>query len=88
MSNIVMQPATTLDEATKALDFVHPLRVGDPRWRDLNPARGGDVAKLIGRYLVRALRGRFRHVVLASHRGAGKSTELLRLAHDLRAQPR
>lgn len=76
-------PATTLDGATEALDFVHPLRDGDPRWRDFNPARGGDVAKVIGRYLTRALRGRFRHVVLASQRGTGKSTELLRLAHEL-----
>lgn len=76
--------ATTLPEATRALDFIHPLLSGDPRWQDLNPARGGDVAHLIGRYLTRAGPSDFRHVVFASHRGAGKSTELLRLAHDLR----
>lgn len=76
--------ARTLDEATEALDFVRPLQSGDPRWRNLNPARGGDVARIIERYLTRAVPGRFQHVVFASHRGAGKSTELLRLAHDLR----
>lgn len=76
--------ATTLEEATEALDFVRPLKSGDPRWKDLNPARGGDVARIIERYLTRAVPGRFQHVVFASHRGAGKSTELFRLAHDLR----
>ncbi len=75
--------ATSLEAATEALDFVRPLQSGDPRWQNLNPARGGDVAKIIARYLTRAVPGRFQHVVFASHRGAGKSTELFRLAHDL-----
>jgi hypothetical protein len=78
--------ATTLDEATEALDFVRPLQSGDPRWQNLNPARGGDVARIIERYMTRALPGRFKHVVFASHRGAGKSTELFRLAHDLQGK--
>ena len=86
MSAQIPRLATTLDEATEALDFVRPLMSGDPRWKNLNPARGGDVARIIGRYLTRAERGDFKHVVFASHRGAGKSTELFRLAHDLREQ--
>lgn len=86
MSDPAPPVATTLEEATEALDFVRPLQSGDPRWRDLNPARGGDVARFIGRYLTRSVPGTYKHVVFASHRGAGKSTELLRLAHDLDEQ--
>ncbi|MCB9542277.1 MAG: hypothetical protein H6703_07510 [Myxococcales bacterium] len=83
MSQPVPVLATTLDEATAALDFVHPLMSGDPRWRDLSPARGGDVGRTVKRYLTRARPQQFQHVVFASHRGAGKSTELFRLAHDV-----
>jgi len=46
MSQLTPRPALTLAEATAALDFVRPLRSGDPRWRDLSPARGGDVTKI------------------------------------------
>lgn len=86
MSQSSPEIATTIEDATAALDFVNPLPGGDRRWLDLSAARGGDVTKIVRRYMSRTSPGRFQHVVFASHRGAGKSTELLRLAHDMRAR--
>jgi hypothetical protein len=76
--------ARTLDEATPALDFEFPLESGDRRWTNLAPARGGDdpTARL-HTLLRRQPAGRTQHVVFASHRGAGKSTELKRLTDQL-----
>ncbi|HEX2078951.1 MAG TPA: hypothetical protein VHG08_14610 [Longimicrobium sp.] len=77
--------AQTLDEATPALEFEFPLESGDPRWTDLAPARGVDDPTARVRNLFRRQpSGRTQHVVFASHRGAGKSTELKRLTHQLR----
>lgn len=76
--------ARTLDEATPALDFEFPLESGDPRWTDLAPARGvDDPTARLHNLFKRQPAGRWQHVVFASHRGAGKSTELKRLAHKL-----
>ena len=76
--------ARTLDAATPALEFEFPLESGDPRWTDLAPARGGDDPTARLRNLFRRQPpGRWQHVVFASHRGAGKSTELKRLAQQL-----
>lgn len=84
MSRTAPPIARTLDEATSALDFEFPLESGDRRWTDLAPARGGDdpTARLYNLFK-RQPPGRSQHVVFASHRGAGKSTELKRLAHQL-----
>jgi hypothetical protein len=77
--------ARTLDEATPALEFEFPLESGDPRWTDLSRARGGDDPTLrLQNLFKRNPAGRPQHVVFASHRGAGKSTELKRLTHQLR----
>jgi len=76
--------ARTLDEATPALDFEFPLESGDPRWTNLAPARGGDdPAARLQNLFRRQPAGRSQHVVFASHRGAGKSTELKRLTDQL-----
>ncbi len=71
-------PATTLETATPALDFERPLESGDDRWVDLESARGGSTLGKLTRLLERDPA----HVRIAftSHRGAGKSTELHRLA--------
>lgn len=76
--------AKTLEEATPALEFEFPLESGDPRWTDLSAARGGDdpTARLYNLFR-RQPPGRPLHVVFASHRGAGKSTELKRLTANL-----
>lgn len=85
MSRQVPPIATTLDAATPALEFEFPLESGDPRWTDLSAARGVDDPTARLRNLFgRQPSGRPLHVVFGSHRGAGKSTELKRLAAHLR----
>lgn len=78
-----MAIARNLNEATPALDFEIPLRSGDPRYVDFSSVRdSGSVARL--RTLLQRQPGdRWLHAVFASHRGAGKSTELLHLQHDV-----
>ena len=78
-----MPIARTLDGATPALDFEIPLQSGDPRYVDFSAVRGaGSVARL-RTLLKRQPADRWLHAVFASHRGAGKSTELLHLQHDV-----
>lgn len=78
-----MPVARTLDTATPALDFEIPLNSGDPRYVDFSEVRdSGSVARL-RTLLRRQPTDRWLHAVFASHRGAGKSTELLRLIHDV-----
>ncbi len=83
MTDLTPTPATTLDAASRTLDFNDPLESGDPRWVDLSPARGNNVLHRLRKRLLRKQPGRYMHVVFASHRGAGKTTELNRLRHDL-----
>lgn len=78
-----MSIARTLDEATPALDFEIPLQSGDPRYVDFSAVRdSGSVARLQA-MLRRQPADRWLHAVFASHRGAGKSTELLHLIDDV-----
>ncbi len=86
MADLSPTPARTIEEATAALDFDHPLESGDARWQDLNPARGDKVMLQLQRRFERKQGGVFLHVAFVSHRGAGKTTELLRLTHDLRGK--
>lgn len=83
MSERKLSPATDLAAATPALNFNQPLKSGDPRWVDLSPARGDNVLKRLHRLFDRKEAGQHLHVVFASHRGAGKTSELHQLAHDL-----
>lgn len=78
-----LSPAQTVEEATAALDFETPLNSGDARYEDLSAARGDDARVHLRSRFERKQPGRPLHVVFASHRGAGKTTELLKLAHDL-----
>ena len=56
----------------------------DPRWRDLSEGRGDDATRvLLDHFRIRPA-GHPLHVLFASHRGAGKTTELNRLAAELR----
>ena len=76
-----MPVARDLNAATPALDFEIPLQSGDPRYVDFSSVRdSGSVARL-RTLLQRQPAGRWLHAVFASHRGAGKSTELLHLQH-------
>lgn len=78
--------ATTLDDATRALNFSEPLEEDDERWVDLSPARGDHARRMLAKKLHRKQEGDFCHLAFVSHRGAGKSTELLRLQRDLGAE--
>jgi len=68
------------------LNFEAPLESGDPRWQDLSEARGDDATLRLRRLFERQPAGQPLHAVFSSHRGAGKTTELKRFAHDLRTQ--
>lgn len=81
-----MQLATTLVQATAALDFEKPLESGDARYVDLGQSRGTDVSRRLRTLLERQPADRWMHAVFASHRGAGKTTELKKLADAVSRQ--
>lgn len=77
--------ALTLSDATKKLLPDVPLRDGDPWYVDLAPARGDKGRSLLkDEFLDKG--DEFLFAIFASHRGVGKSTELLRLEHELKAK--
>ena len=78
-----MAVARTLELATAALDFEIPLESNDPRFVDFAAVRGGGSVERLKKLLQRQSPDQWLHAVFASHRGAGKSTEIKRLAHDL-----
>lgn len=81
--------AETLDEAIAACSGEEPLEPGDQRYLDLSGARGEASRTVIQRRLTARPPGaRFEKIMFFSHRGAGKSTELLRLQGDLEAAHR
>lgn len=62
-----------------------PLDPGDPRWYNFDPVRGVELHRRIRRRLESAeTQNRFSHIILAGHRGCGKSTELARVIEDVR----
>ncbi len=83
---MIRQLAKTLAEATPALDFEIPLESNDQRYVDLGQSRGTDVCRRLQTLLERQPADRWMHAVFSSHRGAGKSTELKRLASAVRRQ--
>lgn len=78
--------AATVRQISRACEVDRPLTPGDPRWLDLSAARGDRAAlKLLRRFEDKPA-GEPLQMLFASHRGAGKSTELMLLASHL--QPR
>lgn len=75
--------ATTIREITRACEVERPLVPGDPRWLDLSPARGDRATRKLLRRFEDKPAGEWLHMLFASHRGAGKSTELMLLASRL-----
>jgi AAA ATPase domain len=68
-----------------AFDPFRPLRAGDPAWVDCASARGDeDILEGLGLEIQRS--NNVTCQLYAGHRGAGKSTELLRLQHYLQDQ--
>lgn len=54
-----------------------PLPPGDERWTDFSRPRDFDLQETVLRYLIAdEMQQRFSHIILAGHRGSGKSTEL------------
>lgn len=75
--------AQTRSEVSQACDFDHPLEPTDSRWQDLTPARGDHSVQRLQARLENKPADTAMHLVFASHRGAGKTTELARLAKVL-----
>lgn len=90
MSNLVrssssaLAPAKNLRDVTRNCDEDVPLSSDDLRWQDFSPARGDEATTELGRELEWRSKGWFVHAVFVSHRGAGKSTEILRLTDRLK----
>jgi hypothetical protein len=75
-------PAQNLQDATRNLLPDIPLREGDEWYVNLAMARGDRGRSLLKREF--ECKGKeFLFAIFASHRGVGKSTELLRLEHEL-----
>jgi hypothetical protein len=71
-----------LKQLYNAFDPFRPLPAGDPAYVDCTDVRGdGDILKAVGKEIL--LSNRKTCQLYAGHRGAGKSTELLRLQKDL-----
>lgn len=81
------QPAKTIEDGIRACRPDEPLAPGDERYEDFSSVRGLSLEGLMGKRLQNyAAGGRFAHLVLAGHRGSGKSTELYRLQRWAEAQ--
>ncbi|UQA56419.1 hypothetical protein [Polyangium aurulentum] len=89
MSQLVAAPerplARTLREIVHNCDKDVPLASGDPRWQDLSAGRGDRATKMLVRDLEARQEGQFIHAAFVSHRGAGKSTEIRRVASQVEA---
>ncbi len=73
-------PVATVDDAYPACDPEAALERGDPRWVDLNPARGGfDLAMIVAQRISRTRLPSFHKQLVTGHRGSGKSTEIKQL---------
>ncbi len=76
--------AATLDDAYRTCNHDRPLAIDDERYEDLSAARGDDTRRNVKARFMRADEGEFVHVAFVSHRGAGKTTEILRVCDDLK----
>ncbi|AUX42816.1 uncharacterized protein SOCE26_042510 [Sorangium cellulosum] len=89
MVNLVRRPASPLAHAKTLRDVVRncdpdvPLPNDDPRWQDFSLARGDQSMAALEKELSWRPHDRFVHATFVSHRGAGKSTEILRLTERL-----
>lgn len=76
-------PAQNLRDVTRNCDEDQPLEMGDPRWQDFAPVRGDHAIGALRKELEWRPPNKFVHAAFVSHRGAGKSTEILRLVASL-----
>ncbi|MCP4695927.1 MAG: hypothetical protein GY862_03615 [Gammaproteobacteria bacterium] len=79
--------ATNPDRVYQVCDPEEPLPVDDPRYVDLAEVRGiKNIAASIARNIHRSDEDKYVRLLLAGHRGSGKSTELFRLQKALQDQ--
>ena len=74
--------AQTIKEAYLACE-PFPLPEGDPRYVDFSPVRGENIQEQIKRHLDFRSQDRTFRLAIASHRGIGKTTELLRFKESI-----
>lgn len=79
-----IKPAETPRELVVTCKPDYPLPRGDSRWEDFSPARGNAAVEALSTALTLRSPSRFIHAAFIGHRGAGKTTEILRLADDVR----
>jgi hypothetical protein len=79
MADLSVEPARTLAEVVRAFRVDRPLEARDSRYVDLKDGRGDDARGRLRRSLLQKQQGEWLHAALASHRGAGKTTELNQL---------
>ncbi len=71
-----------LKKLFNSFDPFRPLPAGDPKYVDCREVRGdGDILEELGREII--FSERLTCQLYSGHRGAGKSTDLLRLQQDL-----
>src|SRR6476469_9671841 len=76
-----------LTDLTDAFNPFYPLPAGDPQYVDCQEVRGDDNITLeLGRNIQRSKQMTYQYQLYAGHRGARKSTELLRLEYHLKKQ--
>lgn len=77
--------ATRLKDVAAVIDQ-RPLPPGDPFYFDIAAGRGSDHLKRLRFRLLEfaEAEGRFAKILVTGHRGCGKSTELLRLEHEVK----
>ena len=78
------RPAANLNEIA-AQSSLEPLASGDPRYVEMGDGRGSRELRKMRSCLVSsdASQNRYAKVAFTGHRGCGKSTELLKLEHEL-----
>lgn len=80
--------ARTIWDIGRSCQKDQPLQAGDDRWEDFSQARGDRATrKLLGMFLGKP-QDQFLQVLFASHRGAGKTTELFRMQDALKTRYR
>lgn len=80
----ISAPARTLSEVARQATL-EPLELGDPRYVDLSAGQETRDLRLLRQYVEEqsADEGRYALAAFSGHRGCGKTTQLLRLEHDL-----
>lgn len=81
-----VQVAETVEQVMLTCRHDDPLQADDVRYQDLTRGRGDRSAEKLLWRLQRKQAGISEHLLFASHRGAGKTTELHRLTQSLEAR--